>query len=319
MEKGFYCLVMLNIFSIIHSAGALIGKKERLLIDCWIKENKLNSYGDPSDTVYTGGTPLFNEVTGAHLEQHEYIYQKYPDHPWDTALARLALKSLQGGEKAAEKMIVAYVKNNSLDDIAHTIQYLNYYKSWYQSVRPAPVSLQEKLSPESHYLINYFKTFATQHFTLKSDRFLPGARKLTCFGDAYFGFVSSRLAKHFVHKVVFTVREKLAPYLKDIELEDVEKLNQYLTFYRSWYQSVTPPPHELTKDLSEEAKEMIRIIKETADTYFKQKPPQNISGASRLSLAGALYYDKITAWLIQQEERKRRNALGVQRMMVREP
>jgi hypothetical protein len=47
-------------------------------IDRWIKEKNLNSYGDPKDTVYAGGTPLFDERTGERRDRLEYVYKRHP-------------------------------------------------------------------------------------------------------------------------------------------------------------------------------------------------------------------------------------------------
>ena len=48
-------------------------------VDKWLKENNLNRYGDPGDTMYTGGTPLFNEATGKSLDRYDYILKNHPD------------------------------------------------------------------------------------------------------------------------------------------------------------------------------------------------------------------------------------------------
>lgn len=48
-------------------------------IDEWIEENDLNEYGDPLNTLYTGGTPLFNEATGEVMDKYEYIIDKHPE------------------------------------------------------------------------------------------------------------------------------------------------------------------------------------------------------------------------------------------------
>ncbi len=48
-------------------------------IDQWLKDNSLNRYGDAMDTMYTGGTPLFNEATGESLDRFDYILDKHPD------------------------------------------------------------------------------------------------------------------------------------------------------------------------------------------------------------------------------------------------
>jgi hypothetical protein len=48
-------------------------------LDRWASEQHLNAYGDPPDTVYAGGTPLFDETTGRKRERAAYIYSKHPD------------------------------------------------------------------------------------------------------------------------------------------------------------------------------------------------------------------------------------------------
>ncbi len=53
-------------------------------IEAWIIENDLNQYGDPKDTVYIGGTPLFNEMTGESIDKYEYILRNHPNKPWLT-------------------------------------------------------------------------------------------------------------------------------------------------------------------------------------------------------------------------------------------
>jgi hypothetical protein len=51
----------------------------RKRIDAWIRENNRNEFGDPQGTVYAGGTPLFNEMTGRTLDRYEYILKKHPE------------------------------------------------------------------------------------------------------------------------------------------------------------------------------------------------------------------------------------------------
>lgn len=57
---------------------------EKAQIDAWIKKNGLNQYGDAMDTMYAGGTPLFNEATGQTTDRYQYIAEKYPNRPWCT-------------------------------------------------------------------------------------------------------------------------------------------------------------------------------------------------------------------------------------------
>lgn len=55
---------------------------ERVRIERWITDNGLNQYGDPADTLYAGGSPLFDEATGKSITRWEYIFEKHPDRPW---------------------------------------------------------------------------------------------------------------------------------------------------------------------------------------------------------------------------------------------
>ncbi|MEX0596924.1 MAG: hypothetical protein WD512_10530, partial [Candidatus Paceibacterota bacterium] len=41
-----------------------------------------NQYGDTPDTVYMGGTPLFDESKGIYIKLYDYLLNKYPDKPW---------------------------------------------------------------------------------------------------------------------------------------------------------------------------------------------------------------------------------------------
>ena len=56
-----------------------LSKEHKEKIDEWLLENNLNRYGDEMGIFYAGGTPLFNEVTGASKERFEYILEKIPD------------------------------------------------------------------------------------------------------------------------------------------------------------------------------------------------------------------------------------------------
>jgi hypothetical protein len=55
---------------------------EKSQIEAWLEENNYNQYGDKVDTIYAGGSPLFNESTGKSTLLYDYLVQKYPDKPW---------------------------------------------------------------------------------------------------------------------------------------------------------------------------------------------------------------------------------------------
>ena len=55
-----------------------IDEETKQRIDKWIRENGRNEYGDSNDTVYAGGTPLFDEMTGRTVDRYQYILKKNP-------------------------------------------------------------------------------------------------------------------------------------------------------------------------------------------------------------------------------------------------
>lgn len=48
-------------------------------VDQWLTQHKLNEYGDAEGTMYTGGTPLFDERTGETKDRLAYVYAKQPE------------------------------------------------------------------------------------------------------------------------------------------------------------------------------------------------------------------------------------------------
>ena len=48
-------------------------------VDAQLSLKGLNSYGDPPDTSYAGGTPLFDEKTGKLRDRIEYVLSRKPE------------------------------------------------------------------------------------------------------------------------------------------------------------------------------------------------------------------------------------------------
>ena len=48
-------------------------------VDRWLQEHKLDRYGNAEDTMYAGGTPLFNEATGESRDRLEYVFERQPE------------------------------------------------------------------------------------------------------------------------------------------------------------------------------------------------------------------------------------------------
>ena len=47
-------------------------------IDAWIAREGRNEYGDPKDTVYAGGNPLFDERTPGLKDKYAYVLERNP-------------------------------------------------------------------------------------------------------------------------------------------------------------------------------------------------------------------------------------------------
>ena len=48
-------------------------------MDRWLQEHKLDRYGHPEGTMFTGGSPLFNEATGEATDRLAYVFARQPD------------------------------------------------------------------------------------------------------------------------------------------------------------------------------------------------------------------------------------------------
>ena len=48
-------------------------------IERWLTEHELNQYWDPVGTMYTGGTPLFDERTGQTTDRIDYLVRKHAE------------------------------------------------------------------------------------------------------------------------------------------------------------------------------------------------------------------------------------------------
>lgn len=56
-----------------------VDEETRRRIDQWIREQGRNEFGDPPGTVYAGGTPLFDELTGRTRDRYDYILKRHPE------------------------------------------------------------------------------------------------------------------------------------------------------------------------------------------------------------------------------------------------
>ena len=47
-------------------------------IDAWIEAEGRNEYGDPKDTVYAGGNPLFDMMRPGLKDKYAYVLERNP-------------------------------------------------------------------------------------------------------------------------------------------------------------------------------------------------------------------------------------------------
>lgn len=52
---------------------------QKRAVDGWLSANNLNEFGDAFGTFYAGGTPLFDEATGATIDRFKYLFEKFPE------------------------------------------------------------------------------------------------------------------------------------------------------------------------------------------------------------------------------------------------
>lgn len=48
-------------------------------VNAWLEKKDMDPYGHPEGTMYTGGTPLFDERTGEQRDRLQYIFNRHPE------------------------------------------------------------------------------------------------------------------------------------------------------------------------------------------------------------------------------------------------
>lgn len=52
---------------------------EDACVDQWLAEHALDDFGSPKGTMYAGGNPLFDEMSGETVSRLDHVYRKHPD------------------------------------------------------------------------------------------------------------------------------------------------------------------------------------------------------------------------------------------------
>jgi len=56
-----------------------VSDEQKQKVDEWIIQAGRNQYGDPTDTHYAGGNPLFDEMSPKLKDRYEYILERHPE------------------------------------------------------------------------------------------------------------------------------------------------------------------------------------------------------------------------------------------------
>lgn len=91
-----------------------------------------------------------------------------------------------------------------------------------------------------------------------------------------------------LHRALVTAQQALNEYQHSAPEQDYQNLLEYMRYYRSWYQAVTPAPIRLVEQLSPAALKFIAQIKHAASPFTRA--PQGIPGSTRLTEEGERFY-----------------------------
>lgn len=61
------------------SAGPRLDARQTECVEKWLKGHGLDAYGNPTGTVYAGGTPTFDEPTGRSVDRWILVAKNRPE------------------------------------------------------------------------------------------------------------------------------------------------------------------------------------------------------------------------------------------------
>lgn len=85
----------------------------------------------------------------------------------------------------AQKLIAKYKETATPQELEKVINYLTYYRSWYQAVSPAPADSYKQMSPNSKKLVNQLRELGDR-FIVKPEKMMPGSSRLSPEGDNFY-------------------------------------------------------------------------------------------------------------------------------------
>ncbi|HVW98990.1 MAG TPA: hypothetical protein VHA52_00900 [Candidatus Babeliaceae bacterium] len=121
--------------------------------------------------------------------------------------------------------------------------------------------------------------------------------------------VKHQEAKPWRSALKYDWRQALVNYKRTASSTDINRLYEYLTYYRSWYQAVTPPPSDLYESLSDQAKALIKQLKHYAEQFIQHPPAR--AGATSLSKEGDQWYQNILSLLRSKDSKDNTRPSGL--------
>lgn len=98
-------------------------ENEKSQIEAWLEKNNYNQYGDSVDTMYVGGTPLFDEAKGTYIPLYEYLVNKYPDKPWLEVADKSVDKPIKTDDNSPVKSFTSVKSWLNFNDPNFELQY----------------------------------------------------------------------------------------------------------------------------------------------------------------------------------------------------
>ena len=75
---------------------------------------KITFFAIVKDTMYMGGSPLFNEMTGESTDRYEHLKKKFPNEPWTTNKAKQTKKDTTTETAGSIKELILFVGNAAI-------------------------------------------------------------------------------------------------------------------------------------------------------------------------------------------------------------
>jgi len=98
----FISLFTLCVFACAPLSAFDLTEAHKVYVEQWLEKNDFNQYGDPKDTIYTGGSPLFDETTGHSQDRYEYVLKRHPKLAEELQQMGASVRTILTGDEAEQ-------------------------------------------------------------------------------------------------------------------------------------------------------------------------------------------------------------------------